>query len=354
MAKKKKPSGSRSRPPQKDNGQPIGPLPLVKQRLQRVPLSGEVWQADFRQPPPSPGATDAPRPWIFLIGSEATSLIRGADVMGDIPTTEVLWDRIAVAIQEPMAGTPGRPSLLRVGFLPQWETLRPHLIEIGIDLETEAELGLMDMVFEDMFRTITGPAVDTTATPILKVKGMTVEKAASFFEASALFYKEKPWKRLDEEAAIEIVCPELTGGPWYAVIMGVMGVTSGLALYTDLDWLERVWTEELSPEEQTEGTEAIAVTYGPSDTILPEDLAAMKEHGWKPGGRDGYPEIYRKERGRNMRTPSAPDFAVLDACLRALPTFVKRREPSDDTPEQVAVDSPSGRLMVTLRWMADI
>lgn len=354
MAKKKPPRSSNVPPPREAaDVVPVGPLPLVKGRLQRVSFSGEIWEADLRQPLGGFENPEDRTPWILLFGSESTSLIRACEVSPEKPSSDQVWDHFAKAIQEPLAGTPGRPAQLLVGNDPLWETLRDHLTEIGVDLKTGADLGLLNLVFEDVVRELTG-AMESDSTPLLEVPGMSVEKAASFFEASAYFFKEKPWKRLREEYAISITCPELGRGPWYGVIMGAAGVTAGLALYDDLNWLERVWTEQLSPEEQAQETEATALTYGSRDTMLPEDLAAMKEHGWKAGGREGYPEIYRKERGQGLRTPMSEEMAILDACLRAIPPFVKKRPSDDDTPEQVAVASPSGPLTLTLHWVTKL
>lgn len=346
MAKKKSPNKG-------TDSIPVGPLPLVKGRLQRVPLSGEIWEADFRQMMKTPLGAESVIPWIVIVGSRATGLIRGCDVSSDSPSTALLWDVIAKSVQEPLAGTPGRPIQLLVRDDPRWLPLRDHLTEIGIDLKWGEPLSLLNMVYEEMVGGLSN-TLELDATPLLELPGMSVEKAASFFEASALFYKEKPWKRQHEENAIEIICSELGGGPWYGVIMGAAGETFGLALYDDLKWLEQVWTEGLSTQEQTYGTEATALTYGPRDTMLPEDLAAMKEHGWKSGGREGYPELYRKKRGQEMRTPTSEEIRVLDACLRAIPPFVKKRRSEDGTSESLAVASPSGTLTLKLRWVTDL
>jgi hypothetical protein len=77
----------------------------------------------------------------------------------------------------------------------------------------------------------------------------------------------------------------------------------------------------------------------------------MKKHGWKPANPRAYPEAYHTERGMMMRTPTAAEYRLLDACLRAVPPFVKKREQDDTTPETIVVTLPSGPATLTLAWV---
>ena len=120
-------------------------------------------------------------------------------------------------------------------------------------------------------------------------------------------------------------CPQLGGGPWYAVIMGQAGMTYGLAIYEDINWLRHVWTEDISETEQVAGTVATAMTFGAKDAMLKEDLAAMKQYGWKPANPRAYPEAYHTEQGMAMRRPTAAEYRLLDACLRGPAVCPKRR-----------------------------
>src|SRR5207253_1446436 len=121
-------------------------------------------------------------------------------------------------------------------------------------------LELLDELFGDMLTNLAPPPAPEV-TPLLEVPGVGLDQAGSFFEAAAFFFEKKPWKKLEQEGAIEVRCPQLDGGPWYAVIMGQAGMTIGLALYEDLDFLRRAWSGEMSEHDQVEGTVATAVTY---------------------------------------------------------------------------------------------
>src|SRR3982074_3709198 len=76
---------------------------------------------------------------------------------------------------------------------------------------------------------------------LLDMPGVTPEQAGRFYEAAASFYQRGPWKRVGYEGAIKVECARYQSGPWYAVLMGQSGLTTGLALYEDLGALRRMW-----------------------------------------------------------------------------------------------------------------
>jgi hypothetical protein len=346
MAKKRR-AGDRS--DQSAKPQVVGPLPLVKTRLLRLASKGETWQADFRPPPAGfPPLEDATEPWFVLVISEATQLVHLCKVLAVRPSADELWDALAEAMQESIAKDSQRPAVLRVGSEPVWEQLRPHLQEIHVKLESGMPLVVLDDLMKQMMDHVSSQSA-VEVVPLLEV--LDVAAAGSFYEAASSFYCEAPWAAYEDEGAIEVRCPQLGGGPWYAVIMGQAGMTYGLAIYEDLDWLKHVWTEEVTESEQVAGTVATAMTFGPKDAILKEDLAAMKQHGWKPANPRAYPEAYHTELGMTMRMPTAEEFRLLDTCLRAVPPFVRKRGQDDTTPETIAVKLPSGPVTVTLAWV---
>ncbi len=347
---KKRSSSSRSRRPPEP--QVVGPLPLVKSRLLRLASRGETWQGDFHRAPDAfPALQDVDEPWFILVASETSRLVHLCQIQDAPPTADELWDLMVQAMQESLSEEPQRPVLLRVGDDPLWEQLRSHLDEIGVRLETKVPMILLDQVLGEMMQHLATPP-EPEAIPLLEVPGMGIPEAASYYDAAAYFYREAPWASLEEEGAIEIRCPQLSDKPCYAVIMGQGGMTYGLALYDDLDWLRHIWTEEVSESEQVAGTVATALTYGPKGAILKEDVAAMKEHAWKPANSKAYPEAYHTERGMVMRTPNAAEYRLLEVCLRAVPPFSKKRPQDDTTPETIVVISPSGPATLTLSWVA--
>src|ERR1019366_10823954 len=84
---------------------------------------------------------------------------------------------------------------------------------------------------------------------LLDMPGVTPTQVGGFFEAAAFFFGQAPWKKLGDEAAIKVECDKYQSGPWYAVVMGQSGLTTGLSLYEDLKALRKIWTTDGSEEE---------------------------------------------------------------------------------------------------------
>ena len=151
-------------------------------------------------------------------------------------------------------------------------------------------------------------------------------QVSRFFEAAASFFRQAPWKKVGYEAAIKVECDKFQSGPWFAVLMGQSGLTTGLALYEDLQALRRMWAGERAGEDVTRQSVATTVTFGEEWDIPVADLEAARQHGWQVARPDAYPEVFHKERGLSLRPPLAWELELMEGCLRAVQDFVTRRK----------------------------
>jgi hypothetical protein len=83
------------------------------------------------------------------------------------------------------------------------------------------------------------------------------------------------------------------------------------------------------------------------------DLDAAKQHGWQVARPDAYPEVFHKDRGLSIRPPLAPELELAEACLRAVPEFVARRQQTDPTAEEITVPVAAGPAKLVLSWVVD-
>ena len=119
-----------------------------------------------------------------------------------------------------------RQHLRQVRRDERWESLTPHLEEIGVGLVVVEELDQLNGVFEEMSTHVGGKPE-----PGLRdMPGVTPEQTGGCYEAAALFFRQSPWKKVGYESAIMVECDRFQSGPWYAVLMGQSGLTTGLAL----------------------------------------------------------------------------------------------------------------------------
>jgi hypothetical protein len=284
-----------------------------------------------------------------LVTSRSHDLVLAHQMPEETPPAALLWDVLVQAMQHPAAGTPHRPTELQVRADERWEALRPHLDEIGVGLAVAEELDQMEVVFNEMCAHVCGKPKPG----LLDMPGVTPAQVGSFYEAAASFFRQAPWKRVGYEAAIRVECARFQSGPWYAVLMGQSGLTTGLALYEDLETLRRMWAGERADEDNARQSVATTVTFGEEWDIPVADLEAGKKHGWQVAGPDAYPEVFHKERGLSLRPPLAWELELMEGCLRAVPEFVARHPQGDPAREEMTVPVASGELKLVLSWVVD-
>lgn len=329
--------------------QPKGPLGLIKNWLNKnLPQPSDIWQADYQQMPNWIRMGGAMvRPWTVLVTSRSHDLVLGHQMAEETPSAPLLWDALANAMQHPAAGKPHRPTELQVHADERWESLKPHLEEIGVRLVVVDNLEEIGKVFKDMTEHICGKP----RPGLLDMPGVTPVQVGGFFDAAAFFFQQAPWKRLGDEAAIKVECDKFQSGPWYTVVMGQSGLTMGMALYEDLNALRQIWTTE-GNESAREGV-ATSVTFGEEWTIPVTDLEAAKKNGWHVARPDAYPEVFHKERGLSLRPPLAWQLELMEGCLRAIPEFVKRHTQDESVRDEITVPVVSGELKLALSWVGE-
>jgi ST7 protein len=329
--------------------QPKGPLGFIKKWLNKnLPQEADVWQADFRQMPHwIKIAGEMVRPWTVLAASQSNDLVLAHQIPEDAPSAALLWDTLVQAMQHPAAGEPHRPTELQVRPGERWESLRPHLEEIGVRLVGSEELDYLDDLFNNMIEHVHGKPQPG----LLDMPGVTPQQIGSFYESAAYFFRQAPWKKVGYESAIRVESDMFQSGPWFAVLMGQSGMTTGLALYEDLQALQQLWAGRRGDEENARRTVATSVTFGEEWEIPTADLDAAKKHGWQVARADAYPEVFHKERGMSVRPPLSWELTLMEGCLRAVPDFVARRQQDDPAREVFTTPSSSGPLKLVLSWV---
>jgi hypothetical protein len=275
-----------------------GPLGVTKKWLNKnLPHEHDVWQANFRQLPNwIQLGGEMVRPWTFLVTSCSSRLVLGNRIWEEVPSAALLWDTLVQAMLQPAAGEAHRPSELQVRADERWESLRPHLEEIGVALAVSDELAEIGEVFTSLTEHLCGKP----RPGLLDIPGMAPAQVAGFYEAAAFFFQQAPWKKVGDEAAIKVECQKFQSGPWYAVVMGQSGLTLGLTLYEDLKVLRRLWRTDASAEDAARAGVATTVTFGEAWTIPVADEEAIKKHGWQVARPDAYPEVFHKDRGLSL------------------------------------------------------
>jgi hypothetical protein len=286
---------------------------------------------------------------VVLVTSRSNDLVLAHQMPEGTPSTALLWDVLVQAMQKPAAGKPHRPTEIQMKADVRWESLKPHLEEIAVELVVRDELDLLNGIFKHMAEQVGGKPQPG----LLDMPGVTPEQVGSFYEAAAYFFQQAPWKKVGFEAAIKVESAKFQSGPWYAVLMGQSGLTMGLALYEDVEALRRMLTGERADEDNARQSVATTVTFGEEWDIPVADLEAAKRYGWQVARPDAYPEIFHKDRGMSVRPPLAGELELMEGCLRAVPDFVNRRKQDDSARDEFTVPMASGELKLGLSWVVE-
>lgn len=314
-------------------------LSLLPQR------AGEVWQADVRRLPAWVGTEGQPqRPWCALVANRTDDLVLGHYLTVETPTADWLSKSILQSMIQPIVGEPHLPGVIEVKSEEHLESLRPQLEAVGVRCVARDELDQLDFIFQDMAEHLAGPS---TLSALIDVPGVQPQHVGDFFEAAAYYYHQKPWRAVPGDMPIKVRCDNFQSGPWYAMVMGQMGMTLGLALYEDLDGLKAILADEASDEENARRTSGLSVMYNEAFEIAPGDLDAAEKFGWPVAGPEAYPCAVRVNPGVAVRPPLSWELELLTGCLRAIPDFLGQRGAGTVKTLPVA----SGELTLRLSWL---
>jgi len=322
-----------------------------KRQLGRLTQRPDSWLADCRKFPQWISVAGEPmRPWVMLITSGTDGLILGHQLFEEEPSTAMLWDQLAKAMEHPVIGEPHRPSELLLLEHERWDELMPHLAEIGIECIRVDELDQLDLFYENLTKHLVGEPRPS----MLDMPGVGPDQVGSFFAVAARFYRMAPWRSLGYESIIKVECDKFQSGPWYAVVIGQKGLTLGMTLYDDLIVLEELQNGDYSDEETARLSVALSITFGNATELTMSDFEAAQEHGWEIAGPEAHPCIFRKEKGMTIRQPLAWELELMEGCLRAVPEFISQYKPDDPTRSEATVPVASGQLSLGLSWVQEV
>jgi len=128
-------------------------------------------------------------------------------------------------------------------------------------------------------------------------------------------------------------------------------MTKGLVLYDSLGTLQCIQQGNLSDEESARLSAGLTVVFGEKEDLAAADGEAAEKHAWRIAGADAYPSVYRMEQGLSMRPPLAWELRLLEACLRGIPEFVRKKSRRLE-PLPIIVPTAGGELLLVLSWVA--
>jgi hypothetical protein len=299
--------------------------PKLFDKLLKIHQSNTIWQCAVRRAPfwITPKKEPAYRPFILLVLDQNSDLILKTEIMREHPAPQAVLEQLFKTMQ----GTPlnlfkkQRPARISLDDAALVQACAPQLAEVGIRCELRASLPqINNALFE-----LEAQANKREPIPgLLSIQGVSVLLVADLYAASAGFYRQAPWRWIENFVPIEVRYPADSERARYALVLGSGGEFYGLSLYESLADLDVVFAR--TPEQPT--SRPIAWISLILDEVLVmsfEDLDAIERYGWPVAGDKAYPLAMKATSGtEGGEIPTASELAWLAAALRAIPVFLSQ------------------------------
>ena len=325
-------------------------VPLKDTRA--LPQRDEWWECTARRARlwVTPPDADPYRPYIILIVSR-TGFVVGFDITEDPPTPDQVVNALAKAMLYPVpgAGTRRRPAGIYVDHESLAAALRPQLATVDIRCQFRHTLREAYRALRSFDHRTEGPTIPS----VVDSPGITRDMAEAFFEAAAFFYREAPWRWIDDSQPIEICYPEHSQ-PRYAVVMGQGDVTYGLATHDSKEILHETYAG--SPDDEPFGEETWTVVFFAEAIDMPfDDLDAVEAYGWPIAGPHAYPLVMRAGHREGPDPLSRSDLLRTEAALRTIPRFLRNHMRAHEGFAQPAeatftIATPEGEGRISLKY----
>ncbi|PJH75017.1 MAG: hypothetical protein CO064_08890 [Anaerolineae bacterium CG_4_9_14_0_8_um_filter_58_9] len=293
-------------------------------KLHRLRQGNATWQCAARRAPFWIMPKDRPpyRPFIILVVDQDTELIYKTDIQEERPTPEAILEILFKAMQGTLLNLwhRGRPARILVDDAKLAQVLAPRLAELEIRCDYRATLPQANSALLEMEE----HATKRKPIPgLLSIPGVTVPLAAEFFAAAADYYRQKPWRWMENWLPIAVRYPP-DGRARYALVLGRGGETYGLSVYESLEDVDIVLSDT-SPEKHAPLVPWFSLVLDEATGMSFADLDAIEQYGWPVAGEKAYPMAIKATPKSDWgELPSASELAWLAAALRVLPDFVTR------------------------------
>lgn len=296
-------------------------------KIRRLQQSDVTWLCTARRAPTwiVPRGKPPYRPYIVLVIEQETEMIRRTTLKDERPTPDVVLESLLKAMTSSLLGPLGaligfgkrcRPARILLDDADLAQALAPRLAEIDVRCSYSPSSGLLDATLREMEAHM---AKREPIPGLLNVPGATEPLIREIFAAAGDYYRQSPWRWIDNESPIEVRYPH-DGRIRYALVLGSGNETFGLSFYESLQDLD-VALYTTDPEQVAGQISWFSLIFEDEMTMTFDDLDAMEKYNWPLAGELAYPLIIKANPPDGWGTPSASEIAWLAAALRVIPDF---------------------------------
>lgn len=293
-------------------------------KLHKLRQVNAIWQCTARRAPFWITPKDRPpyRPFIILVVDQDTEMIYKADIRDERPTPEIVLEILFKTMQGTFLnlGRRGRPARIFADDAELAQALTPRLAELEIRCDYRATLPQANNALLEMEE----HATKRKPIPgLLSISGVTVPLAEEFYAAAANYYRQKPWRWMENWLPIEVRYPP-DGQARYVLVLGRGGEVYGLSVYESLEDVDIVLSS-ISPDQPSKQISWVSLILDEAMGMSFADLDAIEQYDWHVAGEKAYPMAIKATPKNDWgEIPSASELTSLAAILRVLPDFVTR------------------------------
>lgn len=252
---------------------------------------------------------------LVMVWMEAGGLVRGSDVAKPGEFLARISSSFQSAMDQPVAGTPQRPTRVRIASREMAEELRARHPTLEVICAPTPEL---DAVFERMFEALQSRG-ESEQTYL--AAGVDAAGIASFFKTAAALYRAQPWLNVpDEECIFSLTIEALKVRDHVVSVVGQMGHRYGVVLFsTREDFLTfRGASEAEKRGEVPEIPPHLALNFEVGKDLAVSLQREVRDHQWEIAGPDAYPYLICTDADYMARPPSRRELTIFEALASAL------------------------------------
>jgi hypothetical protein len=268
----------------------------------------------------------------IILWLELPSGLLVGSVLNDPRKPISLAESLETAMTKPMAGSPRRPSRIRVADSQTARELRDAATGIPIIVASVPEL---DDTFDQFVEALGEAAPENSYLGDGEVPPRLV---AELFKAASLLFRTAPWRRMSDQQILRVDIPSLGIDGACLSVIGAAGESYGLLLFSSV-----VDYHTFSRQAAGVGDRLAlrSLSFSPRDELAPSLVREVEEHHWPVAGPKAYPVVICVTADLNPIPVGDTDVRTMTMVTRAfLAFFARHREIFEtDDPEPVRESS---------------
>lgn len=255
-----------------------------------------------------------------------TEVIIKFEMTPAMPSRQQSLKLLLTAMLNPMVGPPHRPERIRVAEKAFADFIAPVLAGLNIAVEHVDRCKLIESLAEMLAENFGYSPKEQSLPCLLHIPGMTAARAEAFYKTADAFYRAAPWQYITDEHYLEISSSGFAQSPWYVIVLGNAGLEFGMSLHESLEAYKAYYNAAVTGSLKQAGVCAVSLAFSTPDYLSFDDLDAIDAHNWPIANPNAYPHAFVFESGVEpcVRSPSSTQLEVIEACMDALPAFLKK------------------------------